>query len=234
MIRERTPTQTEAEALARALTSPGPVTLRAKDRDALMQTLSTRHGVVSRAGKLSPWAVHLDVHSRADYGGSVWNLPAWREGLCEVQDEGSQCIALACEALRGDAVLDFCAGNGGKTLALATVVGPSGSVLAHDIVPSRLAALRANAQRAGIAAVVRTVATAPADGTADESTSPDVIASELAPLIDASRTLAPQGHDVVLVDATCSSCGMLRRHVRSDDELETFACCNRGSHLMLN
>ena len=90
----------------------------------------------------------LEAGTRSSWGGSVWNLPAWKDGECELQDEGSQCVVLACEAAAGETVLDLCAGNGGKALALAALVGPSGAILAHDVVGSRLATLRASAERA--------------------------------------------------------------------------------------
>ena len=187
----------EVEALCAALARPGPVTLRVnlvahRTRASLADSLRA-DGIACRAGTLSPWALHLDGdQGRSAYGGSVWNLEAWQRGDFEVQDEGSQLVALACDARSGERVLDLCAGNGGKTLAMAACVGASGHVLAHDIVPSRLAALRASAGRARVDGWVCT--TAPVG------------------LAAAAAAHAPAGHDVVLVDAPCSSSGTLRRH----------------------
>ena len=212
----------EVEALGRALAQPAPVTLRTNRAITHPSTLAARlraEGISCRMGTLSPWAILLDGaqdgarHGRAAWGGSVWNLDAWQQGCFEVQDEGSQCISLACEAVAGDKVLDLCAGNGGKTLALAALVGPTGHVLAHDVVPSRLAALRASALRAHVATWVHTVATDGRAHSRDDAVldaRDDAVLDEV--LVEASRAHAPQGHDVVLVDAPCSSSGALRRH----------------------
>ena len=144
-----------------------------------------------------------------------------------MQDEGSQCVVLACEARAGFRVLDLCAGNGGKSLALAALVGSEGHVLAHDVVASRLAALRASAQRAHVAERIDTVETSGAtpaaadpdrahpDRAHPDRSHPDRAAAEAAVdtrLLDASRRHAQGGHDIVLVDAPCSSSGALRRH----------------------
>ena len=84
-------------------------------------------------------------------------------------------------------MLDLCAGNGGKTLALAAMVGPRGRVLAYDVQQSRLQQLDKAAERARVAARVESL-----------------------PELDEARL---QGAcDVVLVDAPCSSSGVLRRH----------------------
>ena len=128
----------EAAALGEAFNKPGPVTLRAnlavQSRDALLKSLSSE-GIECQEGTLSPWAVHLNAAGgRSEWGGSVWNLNGWRDGAFEVQDEGSQFIVLACEVKQGERVLDLCAGNGGKALALAALVGEGGAVLAHDVV----------------------------------------------------------------------------------------------------
>lgn len=192
-----------AEALCASANEPGPVTLRVNQRvtsrDALVGHLDAA-GLRCRAGLLSPFAVHLPQGGRAAYGGSVWSLAGWVNGAFEVQDEGSQCVALACDAVEGDRVLDWCAGNGGKSLALAAQVGPRGHVLCHDVVQSRLQALLASAERARVSGVVSTVCTDGADGGDGDA------------LERASRRLAPSGFDLVLVDAPCSSSGTLRRH----------------------
>lgn len=201
----------EASSLAQAFNTPGRVTLRANvharpsgARASLMDALNSA-GVACRAGELSPWAVQLDATVRSAYGGSVWSLEGWKEGAFEVQDEGSQLIALACEAQKGESVLDLCAGNGGKALALAALIGSSGRLVAHDVVESRLAALRASAKRAGVDAIVHTFATDPAAAGG--------IKGAEAALASVSESItAGEYYDVVLVDAPCSSSGTLRRH----------------------
>ncbi len=71
--------------------------------------------------RLSPWGIRLPSDSRVD------DHPAFAEGLIEVQDEGSQLIALACNPLDGSKVLDLCAGAGGKSLALASAAPECGN-----------------------------------------------------------------------------------------------------------
>ena len=93
---------------------------------------------------------------------SIWAIGAWKDGLFEVQDEGSQLIAAAVEAVPGERVLDLCAGNGGKSLALAAAVGPSGIVYVHDVKAYRIRALLANARRAGVEATFGAAAAAAA------------------------------------------------------------------------
>jgi 16S rRNA (cytosine967-C5)-methyltransferase len=73
----------------------------------------------------SPWGIRLPPDSRVD------DHPAFLSGLVEVQDEGSQLIALACEPSAGTRVLDLCAGAGGKALALAAAA-PGAHILATD------------------------------------------------------------------------------------------------------
>src|SRR4051812_2523597 len=75
--------------------------------------------------RLSPWGIRLPPDNRID------DHPAFRSGLIEVQDEGSQLIALACEAKDGERILDLCAGAGGKALALAAAASGA-AILATD------------------------------------------------------------------------------------------------------
>ena len=121
------------------------------------------------------------------------NAEAWDafgEGLFEVQDCGSQ---LACQALDvrpGEAVVDFCAGGGGKTLALAAAMENRGRLLACDIDRARLSRLPGRAARAGALAETR--------------------------LLDPGREIEALADwlgqaDAVLVDAPCSGTGTWRR-----------------------
>src|SRR5690349_21223316 len=72
---------------------------------------------------LSPWGIRLPPDSRID------DHPAFAAGIIEVQDEGSQLIALACDAASEQRMLDLCAGAGGKSLAIAAAA-PSATILA--------------------------------------------------------------------------------------------------------
>ena len=108
---------------------------------------------------LSPWGLRLPADSRID------QHPAFLDGLVEVQDEGSQLIALACAPQAGMRIVDLCAGAGGKALALAAAA-PQAEILACDTNRARLSKLRA-ARRAGRGGDRRSPARRRAGGAAD-------------------------------------------------------------------
>lgn len=117
-------------------------------------------------------------------------VPVPEDGRYEIQDEGSQIIALATRAAPGMTVIDLCAGAGGKTLALAAMMEDRGRLIACDADRARLARLAPRAARAG-ATIIETR------------------------LLDAGReagALAGVKADVVLVDAPCSGSGTWRRN----------------------
>lgn len=134
----------------------------------------------------------LSAARRLPEGFPIEQNPAWKQGLVEVQDAGSQLIVQACAAQPGMTVVDLCAGAGGKTLALAAAMGGKGVLIAADTIRSRLARLGPRAQRAG-ATFIETL------------------------LMDQSHeargleSLNGQA-DVVLVDAPCSGTGTWRRN----------------------
>jgi 16S rRNA (cytosine967-C5)-methyltransferase len=134
--------------------------------------------------RISPWGLRLPSDTRVD------DHPAFAEGLVDVQDEGSQLIALACEPKGGMRILDLCAGAGGKALALAAAA-PGATILATDSNRSRLSKLAPRAERAG--ATIKTRLLNPP--------------RELDELSEWSETA-----DVVLVDAPCSGSGTWRRN----------------------
>jgi len=115
----------------------------------------------------------------------------FREGLVEVQDEGSQILAWLLAPRRGEMVADYCAGAGGKTLAIAMLMRGSGRVYALDVSAKRLAALSPRAARAGVTSIYAVVLSGDNDPRA--------------------RRLAGK-LDRVLVDAPCSGFGTLRRN----------------------
>ncbi|HEX6265318.1 MAG TPA: RsmB/NOP family class I SAM-dependent RNA methyltransferase [Burkholderiales bacterium] len=117
--------------------------------------------------------------------------PLFKDGLIEVQDEGSQLLAWLLAPRRGEMVADYCAGAGGKTLAVAMLMRGSGRIYAMDVSARRLAALAPRAARAGITSVHTIVL----------SGDSDVRAKRLAGKLDR-----------VLVDAPCSGFGTLRRN----------------------
>ena len=129
---------------------------------------------------------------RMPEGFRVEETEAWRSGLVEIQDEGSQLLALACAAKPGETVLDLCAGAGGKTLALAADMANQGRILASDADRGRLSRLRPRLERAGVANVEPRLL------------DPGHEAEQLA---DLAGTF-----DLVLVDAPCSGSGTWRRN----------------------
>jgi len=126
---------------------------------------------------------------------AVESWPAYQAGAIEVQDAGSQLVCEAVAVRPGEAVVDLCAGAGGKTLALAAAMDDRGRLLACDADRARLARLMPRAERAGVSIVETRLL----DG-----------GREAAGLADwAGRA------DAVLVDAPCSGTGTWRRNPES-------------------
>ena len=178
-----------ARALGRTMNERAPLTVRANalqgDREELRARLA-RERVGAEPTRFSPWGLVLDGRENA------FTLPSFREGRFEMQDEGSQLIALACAARPGFTVVDACAGAGGKALALAAEMHNKGSLHALDSDAERLEEARRRARRAGVHNLrARPIAAGP---------------EAEAQLQD----LAGKA-DVVLVDAPCSGLGTLRR-----------------------
>ncbi|WP_374413375.1 RsmB/NOP family class I SAM-dependent RNA methyltransferase [Novosphingobium colocasiae] len=122
----------------------------------------------------------------------IEDSPAFRAGMIEVQDTGSQLTCEAVAAQPGETVVDLCAGAGGKTLALAAAMANRGRLLACDIDRARLSRLPERATRAG-ASLIETL------------------------LLDPKRELealatVEGAADAVLVDAPCSGTGTWRRN----------------------
>jgi 16S rRNA (cytosine967-C5)-methyltransferase len=116
---------------------------------------------------------------------------AFQAGLVEVQDEGSQLIALLTDAQPGMRVCDFCAGAGGKTLALAAAMANKGHIITCDVLPGRLDRSAVRLSRAGVHNVERVE-------------------------LDDERDPWVKKHkgrfDRVLVDAPCTGIGTWRRN----------------------
>jgi len=108
----------------------------------------------------TPWSpVGLRLNGRVPLGG----LAAFKEGLVEVQDEGSQITALLADARPGMRVVDFCAGAGGKTLALAAQMANRGKLVACDVSARRLESAARRLRRAGVGNAERRVLTSERD-----------------------------------------------------------------------
>jgi len=94
-------------------------------------------------------AFHIPAPDPSQREASLQSIPAYSKGWVEVQDAGSQIAAAAANVQPGDQVLDFCAGGGGKTLAIAAALGGKGQVHAYDIDGRRLSALIPRLKRSG-------------------------------------------------------------------------------------
>ena len=178
----------EFQALAQSLQQGAPLDLRVNSLNAkraeLQQELA-QAGIAAEATPYSPWGLRVagkPALNRQD---------AFTRGAIEVQDEGSQLLALLLDAKRGEMVVDFCAGAGGKTLAIGAAMRNTGRLYAFDVSAHRLEALKPRLARSGLSNV-----------------HPAAIAHERDERI---KRLAGK-IDRVLVDAPCSGLGTLRRN----------------------
>ena len=157
--------------------------LKAKRED--VQRTLTEAGFSVAPTPFSPWGLRLQGKP------VLHKLDVFTQGWVEVQDEGSQLLALLTDAKRGEMVVDFCAGAGGKTLALGAAMRNTGRLYAFDVSGHRLDALKPRLARSGLSNV-----------------HPAQIAHERD---DRIKRLAGK-IDRVLVDAPCSGLGTLRRN----------------------
>ncbi|MBA4328023.1 MAG: SAM-dependent methyltransferase [Polaromonas sp.] len=174
--------------LVDSLNAPAGLDLRVntlKDKRAEVQKELARAGIKSVATPYSPWGLRLTTKPALN------KLDTFTRGAIEVQDEGSQLLALLVDAKRGEMVVDFCAGAGGKTLALGASMRNTGRLYAFDTSGHRLDALKPRLARSGLSNV-----------------HPVAIAHERD---DRIKRLAGK-IDRVLIDAPCSGLGTLRRN----------------------
>ncbi len=180
--------ETEFWALAAALGQPAPLDLRVNaltsKREAVQAALQ-QAGIDAQPTPYSPWGLRVAGKPALN------KLDVFTRGEVEVQDEGSQLLALLTDARRGEMVVDFCAGAGGKTLALGAAMRNTGRLYAFDTSGHRLAALKPRLARSGLSNVY-----------------PAQIAHERD---DRIKRLAGK-IDRVLIDAPCSGLGTLRRN----------------------
>ena len=174
--------------LVDSLARPAPLDLRVNllrlKREAAAEELA-RAGIAAQPTPYSPWGLRVDGKPALN------KLDIFTRGDIEVQDEGSQLLALLMGVKRGEMVADFCAGAGGKTLALGAAMRNTGRLYAFDVSGHRLDKLKPRLARSGLSNVY-----------------PVQIAHERDERI---KRLAGK-IDRVLVDAPCSGLGTLRRN----------------------
>lgn len=179
---------TDILALGRALQQQAPLdvrvnTIKANRETVLAQLLA--EGMAVEATPYSPWGIRFKEHP------AINRHPLFVNGSLEVQDEGSQMLALLVGARRGEMVCDFCAGAGGKTLAIGAMMASSGRLYAFDVAEKRLVKMKPRLARSGLSNVM-----------------PQLLSSE-----NDTRVKRLAGKlDRVLVDAPCSGLGTVRRN----------------------
>jgi 16S rRNA (cytosine967-C5)-methyltransferase len=178
----------EALALARAMHLSAPLDLRVNrlngQREAVL-ALFNREGLTATPTPYSPDGVRMKEKVALN------KHVLFMKGVVEVQDEGSQLLTLMVAPRRGEMVADFCAGAGGKTLALGAQMANTGRLYAFDVSERRLSNLRPRLARSGLSNI-----------------HPQLIVNER----DQKLKRLAQKFDRVLVDAPCSGLGTLRRN----------------------
>jgi 16S rRNA (cytosine967-C5)-methyltransferase len=130
-----------------ALASPAPLDLRVNLlKGTVEQAIAAlaREGLSAQPTPYSPWGLRLAGRQ------SITQGAAFKSGLVEIQDEGSQLVALLVAAAPGMRVADYCAGAGGKTLAIAATMGNKGHITACDVSAPRLEGAIKRLRRAGV------------------------------------------------------------------------------------
>ncbi|HZV62559.1 MAG TPA: RsmB/NOP family class I SAM-dependent RNA methyltransferase [Methylophilaceae bacterium] len=180
--------EAEALAIARSLQLPAPLDLRVNilkaTREEAIQKLGGEQKQVN-ATPLSPYGIRMPEKM------NISRDPLFVDGKIEVQDEGSQLLAQLVAPRRGEMVADFCAGAGGKSLAMGALMRNSGRIYAFDVSEKRLQNLGARLKRSGLS-----------------NLHSQLISSENDPKL---KRLHGK-FDRVLVDAPCSGLGTLRRN----------------------
>jgi 16S rRNA (cytosine967-C5)-methyltransferase len=184
----RTLSEEEVLELARGLQQSAPLDLRVNamkaPREAVLDRLAYDE-IAAHPTRHSPIGVRLKDKPALN------QHPMFLDGAVEVQDEGSQILGLLVEPRRGEMVVDFCAGAGGKTLQMGAAMGSSGRLYAFDVSDKRLANLAPRLKRSGLSNVF-----------------PQRISGEN----DAKVKRLRGKIDRVLVDAPCTGLGTLRRN----------------------
>lgn len=114
------------------------------------KALAALDAVKGEAIPILTTAARIPAPDASEKAAAVTIIPAFNKGWVEVQDLGSQIAAAAAGEIKGAQVFDYCAGGGGKTLALAALMENTGQLYAYDADPRRLKPLYHRAQRAGV------------------------------------------------------------------------------------
>jgi 16S rRNA (cytosine967-C5)-methyltransferase len=154
------------------------------------KALAALETVGAAAAPFLKTAARIAAPASEERAPSVTIIPAFNKGWVEVQDLGSQIAAAAAGDIARAQALDFCAGGGGKTLALASLMGGTGQLYAYDNDARRLQPLYERARRAGVRNL-----------------------QIINPATDKAALAALEGRmDVVFIDAPCTGSGTWRRH----------------------
>jgi 16S rRNA (cytosine967-C5)-methyltransferase len=173
-----------------ALAERAPVDLRVNRLKATPEQVLEAIGPMgAESAGILPDALRVPAPAAAERAAAVEIHPAFAMGWFEVQDLGSQMAAAVAGDIAGMRVLDFCAGGGGKTLALAAAMGNTGTVFAYDVDARRMVDIIPRAQRAGVTNL------------------------DLRTPLDPKALDGLEGTmDLVFVDAPCTGSGTWRRH----------------------
>ena len=202
----------EILAFGRSINQPAPLDIRVNTlkgkRDKVLPLLQAE-SADAEATPYSPLGIRLKNKIALN------KHELFLDGTLEVQDEGSQLLALLVGAKRGEIIVDFCAGAGGKTLAVGAQMANKGRIYAFDIAEKRLANLKPRMTRAGLTNI-----------------HPERISSEH----DTRIARLTGKADRVLVDAPCSGLGTLRRNpdLKYRQSTETVANLLEQQHSILD
>lgn len=190
-IDTRLSSMNDAQSLLKALNQPAPFDIRVNpmktDRDTVLAHIRSDLAPELNAEPTpySPWGIRLQGHPPVNR----WSL--FKNGEIEVQDEGSQVLAALVAPRRGEMVIDYCAGAGGKTLLLGAMMRSTGRLYAFDVSAARLARAKPRFARSGLTNIVPVVISEDGDKRV--------------------KRLSGKAHRV-LVDAPCTGLGTLRRN----------------------
>lgn len=183
----------KATEICLASNAPAPTTVRVNSSKIERAELLKRWENIYQVSPTPISPLGISFHKKINF----FQLPEFKEGLFEVQDEGSQLLAQLVKVQPGEQVLDYCAGSGGKTLAFAPQMEQKGQIYLHDIRPYSLLEAKKRLKRAGIQ-------------------NAQVISHESPHLSKLKKKM-----NWVLVDAPCSGVGTLRRNPDMKKKLDS-------------